>query len=48
MYNKMDAIPFLMLGFYGLGFLTILIIIFFLIVKRVKDKKKETFEDRNN
>ncbi|MBN2663247.1 MAG: hypothetical protein JXR68_06325 [Bacteroidales bacterium] len=48
MLSKMDSIGFLVIGFYALGFIAVLSIIIVLIVKRVKDKEKENFEQRDN
>lgn len=36
------------LYFYGAIFVIVAVILVFLIVKRIKDKKKETFEKRDN
>jgi len=43
-----DVITCTILGFEGLFFSACFVILIFLIVKRVKTKKKETFEKRNN
>jgi hypothetical protein len=43
-----DAITCTVLGVEGLFFLVCFVILIYLIVKRVKAKKKETFEKRDN
>ena len=41
-----NPIPFLIIN--GLIWITLIGLIIYFILKKVKDKKKETFEDRNN
>jgi len=40
--------PLAIVALYGLGIIASVVIIVYLIVKRIEDKKKETFEDRDN
>jgi uncharacterized membrane protein len=35
-------------GIYGFGFIIFLILLLYIIVKRIEDRKKEKFEKRNN
>jgi hypothetical protein len=44
----MESVPFFIVGLYGLVFLISGLIIVWLIVKRIRDKKGERFEDRSN
>jgi len=43
-----NAVTFVVLTFEGLFFLASVVILIYLIVKRVKAKKKETFDKRDN
>ncbi len=38
----------ILLGLYAGGWIIILILLIYLIFKRIEDKKKEKFEDRDN
>jgi hypothetical protein len=44
----MDNFPEIILSIYGLAGLVVLIIIIYLIIRRVKISKKEDFEKRDN
>lgn len=44
----MDGITALFLGIQGLVWLALAVILIFLIVRRIKIKKKEDFEKRDN
>ncbi len=44
----MDWLPILILSIEGLIFLGIIVLTIILAIRRVKIKKKETFEDRDN
>tara|TARA_B100000315_G_scaffold260546_1_gene322770 strand:+ start:11618 stop:11752 length:135 start_codon:yes stop_codon:yes gene_type:complete len=44
----MERFTEIVFGFYGLILGSALLILIYLIVKRIKIKKKENFEDRNN
>jgi len=43
-----DTFSFLLVLFYGAFFITSLVIIIYLIIKRIKNKGKEGFEMRDN
>ncbi|MDN5205117.1 hypothetical protein QQ008_27265 [Fulvivirgaceae bacterium BMA10] len=44
----MELSPLIILGFQGLVFGAILVILVYLIIKRIKTKKHEDFEKRDN
>ena len=44
----METVPIVMLGLYVLGAIASVVIIIYLIVKRIEEKKKEDFDDRDN
>jgi uncharacterized membrane protein len=44
----MEAAAIVMIGLYAIGAIASIVIIIYLIVKRLEEKKKEDFEDRDN
>jgi hypothetical protein len=44
----MEAIPFVMLGLYLLGGAAVVLILIYLVFKRINDSEKETFDKRDN
>jgi hypothetical protein len=44
----MDTMAKVIIGIEALLFIASIVIIIFLIIKRIKDKKSENFEDRSN
>lgn len=44
----METIPYVIGGLYVFGAIAAVVIIIFLIFKRIEEKKKEDFDDRDN
>ena len=44
----MDLLPVIMIGFQGLIGLGLLVLLIYLIIRRVRIKQSEDFEDRDN
>jgi len=44
----MEAIPFFIIGLYMLAGIAIIILLIYFLSKRLKERKEETFEKRDN
>jgi len=44
----MDNVANIMVALYGLGITALAVLLIYLIFKRIKDRKKENFERRDN